>query len=73
MGKCGITSPKDAIITNADPALFLKGFFDNLGDDAEAFLLEGLRRAAYCFIKTNWQRLAEIISHLISAFLQVRV
>jgi hypothetical protein len=48
-GKCGITSPKDAIITKVDPALFLKGFFDvNLGDDAEAFLLRAsvVRRTA---------------------------
>jgi hypothetical protein len=50
--KRGIACAENAIVAKFDSELFLESFLDvDLGDDAEAFLLEGLRRAAYCLSK----------------------
>lgn len=44
--KRGIVCAEDAIVAKLDSELFLESFLDVDPGDAEAFLLEGLRRAA---------------------------
>ena len=64
MGKGRVTGAEDAIVPEFDAEFLFECLFQvDLGDDAEAFLLQDLGRTLHRFIESKRQRLGEIIAH----------